>query len=201
MLFRSPVNAFPPTEKVTVPGKEIGLNDYAQTLMKYDPEGGATLKALIQESDLGAKERDVSSKEAIANMRMDVAKYLGDQRLSGVLAGVAQRANRPEFTKGDLLKYKADLRKGYSEDMKPLLDLNIGGIRKGSESEAADLRNKLEADLQEADDAFRGTDTLKRKRAVKSNMPDPAKYKGKTGTDTATGKRYKSDGTKWVEIK
>ena len=34
-----------------------------------------------------------------------------------------------------------------------------------------------------------------------SGMPDPAKYKDQSGTDTATGKRYKSNGTEWVEIK
>ena len=33
-----------------------------------------------------------------------------------------------------------------------------------------------------------------------SGMPDPKKHKGKTGTDTATGTRYQSDGTKWVPI-
>jgi len=29
----------------------------------------------------------------------------------------------------------------------------------------------------------------------------PAKFKGKTGTDTDTGKKYKSDGKNWIEIK
>jgi len=29
----------------------------------------------------------------------------------------------------------------------------------------------------------------------------PAKFKGKTGTDTETGKKYKSDGNNWLEIK
>ena len=34
-----------------------------------------------------------------------------------------------------------------------------------------------------------------------TGMPDPSKYNGQSGTDTATGKRYKSNGTEWVEIK
>ena len=32
-------------------------------------------------------------------------------------------------------------------------------------------------------------------------LPPASQYKGKTITDTTTGKRFKSDGTKWVEIK
>ena len=32
-------------------------------------------------------------------------------------------------------------------------------------------------------------------------LPPPAKYSGRTVTDTATGKRYRSDGTRWVEVK
>jgi hypothetical protein len=37
--------------------------------------------------------------------------------------------------------------------------------------------------------------------AMPSEMPAPEQYKGRTGTDTATGKRYLSDGSKWVEVK
>lgn len=32
-------------------------------------------------------------------------------------------------------------------------------------------------------------------------MPDPAQHKGRTIKDTATGKRYKSDGQQWVEVR
>jgi hypothetical protein len=34
-----------------------------------------------------------------------------------------------------------------------------------------------------------------------SNMPNPMQYAGRTGTDQATGKRYRSNGKTWVEVR
>jgi hypothetical protein len=107
-------------------------------------------------------ENKAKTQDVVNNLRERGQNMTFDAAIARVNA-IAAKGNKPEFTKGDLLKYKADLRKGYSEDMKPLIDLNIGGIRRGSESEAADLRSKLEADLQEADDAFRGVSPLSKK--------------------------------------
>lgn len=38
-------------------------------------------------------------------------------------------------------------------------------------------------------------------QAGSADMPDPVANKGRRMTDTDTGKKYKSDGTKWIEVK
>jgi len=45
-----------------------------------------------------------------------------------------------------------------------------------------------------------GAEPTTSKSETSENMPDPAKYAGKTMLDSKTGKRYHSDGTKWNPI-
>lgn len=85
--------------------REITLPDYTQTLMKHDPEAGAALKALIQESSLATKEKELEMKQKLAEAVNEMRKYgydqaflartyAADQGLAAALARIAGTNSR-----------------------------------------------------------------------------------------------------------
>ena len=85
--------------------RDITLSDYTQTLMKHDPEAGAALKALVQESSLATKEKELEMKQKLAEAVNEVRKYgydqafLGrqysaDMALAAALARIAEQGGR-----------------------------------------------------------------------------------------------------------
>jgi hypothetical protein len=63
--------------------RDITLTDYTQALMRHDPEAGAALKALLQESTLATKEKELEMKQKLAEAVNEVRKYGYDQALLG----------------------------------------------------------------------------------------------------------------------
>ncbi len=85
--------------------RDITLPDYTQALMRHDPEAGAALKALLQESTLATKEKELEMKQKLADAVNEVRRYgidqgflartyAADQALAAALARIAETNSR-----------------------------------------------------------------------------------------------------------
>jgi hypothetical protein len=87
-----------PTTKTTLPGKEIGLKDYINIVMKHDPQSASLLKAIGTQSAAERAEQmgelKVKLAEIVGQTKMDAAKAIADARITGALiaAGAKDRA-------------------------------------------------------------------------------------------------------------
>jgi len=127
-----------------------------------------------------------------------------------------RESDKPEKTyETDKSKQIDDTRAYYSAKAKLILDPDTGLVRQGPAGdpdkytrEYNELMRQMKTDMVRIDKGKKPTWLTEEEAAAEkpkteemSAMPDAASNKGRTIKDTETGKRYKSDGSKWMEIK
>lgn len=112
-----------------------------------------------------------------------------------VLRGEMERETKKPETKSGVRQWFLDFFSGLAQA--------IPGV--GSVPPKAGTPAEAPAPEQSAGRAMPGRPPFQEQRrgerqTIFATMPPAAQYPGKTGRDTTTGKRYRSDGTRWIEI-